>query len=66
MFANEDGGFQELYDRLLAYSSTKQSITMSESKETTKKDDPLDVDASSKGKSKGKGMKGFSGKGKGS
>ena len=30
MFANEDEGFQELYDRLLAYSSTKQSITMSE------------------------------------
>ena len=29
MFANEDEGFQELYDRL-AYSSTKQSVTMSE------------------------------------
>ena len=36
VFAKEDEGFQELYDRLLAYSSTKQSITMSESKETTK------------------------------
>ena len=28
MFANEDEGFQELFDRLLAYSSTKQSIQM--------------------------------------
>ena len=28
MFANEDEGFQELFDRLLAYSSTKQSINM--------------------------------------
>ena len=45
MFANEDEGFQELCDRLLAYSSTKQSITMSESKKTTKKDDPMDVHA---------------------
>ena len=26
MFTNEDEGFQELYDRLLAYSSTKQSV----------------------------------------
>ena len=58
MFANEDEGFQELYDRLLAYSSTKQSITMSESKKTTRKDDPMDVDALSQGKSKGKGKKG--------
>ena len=66
MFAIKDEGLQELYDRLLAYSSTKQSITMSESKETTKKDDPMDVDALSKGKSKGKGKKGSSGKGKGS
>ena len=33
MFANEDEGFQELFDRLLvAYSSTKQSIKMSEIK----------------------------------
>ena len=66
MFANEDEGFQELYDRLLAYSSTKQSITMSESKRQTRKDDPMDVDALSKGKSKGKGKKCSSGKGKGS
>ena len=29
-FANEDEGFQELFDRLLAYSSTKQSVTVSE------------------------------------
>ena len=65
MFANEDEGFQELYDRLLAYSSTKQSTTMSESKKTTRKDDPMDVDALSKGKSKGKGKKGSSGKGRG-
>ena len=49
MFANEDEGFQELYDRLLAYSSTKQSIQMSESKKSTKKDDPMDVDALNKG-----------------
>ena len=52
MFAE---GFQELYDRLLAYSSTKQSI-----------DGPMDVDALSKGKSKGKGKRGSSGKGQGS
>ena len=30
MFANEDEGFQELFDRLLVYSSTKQSVRMSE------------------------------------
>ena len=66
MFANEDEGFQELCDRLLAYSSTKQSIQMSENKKTTKNDDSMDVDALSKGKSKGKGKKGSSGKGKGS
>ena len=28
MFANEDEGFQELFDGLLACSSTKQSIQM--------------------------------------
>ena len=39
---------------------------MSEGTETTKKDDPMDVDALSKGKSKGKGKRGSSGKGKGS
>ena len=47
---------------LLAYSSTKQSIQMRESKRPTRKDDPMDVDAlskgSGKGKSKGKGKKG--------
>merc|ERR1719284_991219 len=32
MFANENEGFQELFDRLLAYSSTKQSVRMSEIK----------------------------------
>ena len=63
MFANEDEGFQELYDRLLAYSSTKQSIQMSENK-TTRKDDPMDVDALSKGSGKGK-SKGKDKKGKG-
>ena len=52
MFANEDGGFQELYDRLLACSRTKQSITMSESKKTTRKDDPMDVDALNNGAGK--------------
>ena len=56
MFANEDENFQELYDRLLVYNSTKQSIQMSENK-TARKDDPTDVDALSKGKSKGKGKK---------
>ena len=63
-----DEGFQELYDRLLAYSSTKQSIQMSESKKSTERDDPMDVDAlikgAGKGKSKGKGKK-SKGKGKG-
>ena len=58
MFADEDEGFQELFDRLLANSSTKQSIQMSESKKPTRKDDPVDVDALSKGKSEGKGKKG--------
>ena len=66
MFANEDEGFQELCDRLLAYISTKQSIQMSENKKTTKNDDSMDVDALSNGKSKGKCKKGSSGKGKGS
>ena len=57
MFTNGQEGFQELIDRLLAYSSTKQSVKMSESKKPTRKDDPMDVDALSKGKSKGKGKK---------
>ena len=48
MFANEDEGFQELYDRLLPYSSTKQSIQTIESKKPTRKDNPMDVDALSK------------------
>ena len=52
MFANEDEGFQGLYDRLLAHSSTKQSIQMSESKKSTKKDDPMDADALNKGAGK--------------
>ena len=64
MLANENKGLQELHDRPLAYSSTKQSIQMSESKKTTRNDDPMNVDAlskgSGKGKSKGKGKKGES------
>ena len=63
MFGNEDEGFQELFDRLLAHSSTKQSIKMSEIKRETRRDDPMDVDAFSKGK--GKGKKGSSGSQKG-
>ena len=68
VFANEDEFFQELYDSLLACSSTKQSITMSESKKTTRKDDAMDVASLNNGKCKGKGkkVKGSSGKGKGS
>ena len=53
VFANEDEGFQELYDRVLAYSSTKQLITMSESKKTTVE------------RKKGKDKTGSSGKGMG-
>ena len=49
MFTNEDEGFQELFDRLLACSSTKQSIQMSVSERPTRKDDPMKVDALSKG-----------------
>ena len=37
MFANEDEGFQELFDRLLAYSSTIHSVQMSESKKAQRK-----------------------------
>ena len=62
MFANEDEGFQELFDRLLAYSSTKQSVRMSEIKRQNRRHDPMEVDALSKGKRKGK--KGSSGFGK--
>ena len=61
MFTDEDEGFQELFDGLWAHSSTKKSIQMSESERQTRKDDPMDVDAlskgSGKGKSKGKGKK---------
>ena len=56
MLANEDEGFQELFDRLLAY-STKQSIQMSESKKPSRRDDPMDVDALSKSSGKGKGKR---------
>ena len=57
MFTNEHEGFQELFDRLLAYSSTKQSIQISESKRLTRDVDALSK-GSGKGKSKGKGKKG--------
>ena len=56
MFAKEDEGFQEFYDRLLAKSNTMQSIQMSESKKTTRKDDPSK--GSREGESKGKDKKG--------
>ena len=50
-----------MFDRLLAYRGTKQSIHMSESKRPTRKDDPVDVGAvskgSGKGQSEGKGKK---------
>ena len=45
MFANEDKGFQELFDRLLAYNSTKQSVKMSEINRRNRRDDPMGVDA---------------------
>ena len=64
-FTNEDEGFQELFDRLLAYSRTKQSVKMSQNKRQTRRDDPMDVDALSKGKSKGKSKTGNVGSGKG-
>ena len=57
VFSNEDEGFQELYDKLLLYSSTKQSIQMSENK-TARKDDPMDVDALSTGSRKEKARRG--------
>ena len=54
IITHEDEGFHELFDRLLAHSSTKQSVKMSERKLQTRRDDPTDVhDAPSKGKSKG-------------
>ena len=65
MFTNEDEGFQELFVRLLAYSSTKQSIKIREIKRQNRRDDPIEVDALSKGKRKGKKGSSGSGKGKG-
>ena len=65
MFTNEDDGFQELFDRLLAYSSTKQSVKVSESKRQTRRDDPMDIDALSKQSRKGKSKKDNVGSGKG-
>ena len=65
MFTNEDEGFQELFDGLLAYRSTKQSVKMSEIKRQNRRDDPMDVDALSKGTRKGKKGSSGSGKGKG-
>ena len=63
MFANEDEGFQELFDRLLFFCSTKQSVRKSEIKrEKKRRDDPMEVDELSKGKRNGK--KGSSGFGK--
>ena len=53
----------EDFDRLLAYRSTKQSVRMSEIKRQNRRDDPMQVDACSKGKRKGK--KGLVGLGKG-
>ena len=49
MFGKEDEGFQELFDRLLTHRSTKQSIKMSEIKRQNRRDDPMEVDALSKG-----------------
>ena len=63
MCSPEDEDFQELHDRLLAYSSTNK---YARARKQTRKDDPMDVDALSKGKSKEAGKKHSSGKGKGS
>ena len=65
MFTNEEEGFQELFDRLIAYSSTKQSVKMSEIKRQNRRDDRMDVDALSKGRRKGKKGSSGSGNGKG-
>ena len=43
MFTNEDEGFQELFDRLLASTSTKQSVKMSESTRQSRRDDPMSM-----------------------
>ena len=68
-FANEDEGFQELYDRLLAQSSTKQLITMSEEKTIVRRRQPRKmirwIHALSKGKSKRKRQDRFFRQGKG-
>ena len=53
MFTNEDEGFQDLLDRLLTYSSTKQSVKMSEIRKESRRDDPMDVDALRKSKTNG-------------
>ena len=58
MFTNEDQGFQDLFDRLLAYSSTKQSVNMSDIRKQLRRDDAMNFDALSKRKTKGKGKKG--------
>ena len=65
MFTNEDEGSQDLFDRLLAYRSTKQSVKMSEFRKQSRRDDKMDVDALSKGRTKGKGKKGPDGSGNG-
>ena len=65
MFTNEDESFQELFDRLLAHSSTKQSVKMNEFRKQSWRDDPMDVHALSREKKKEKGKKGPGGSGKG-
>ena len=55
---DEDEEFQEVFDRLLAY-STEQSVKTSESKRQTRRDDPMDVDALTNGTSKGKARRGL-------
>ena len=66
IFANEDEGYQELPDRLLAYISTKQSVKMSESKRQTRRDDPMGVDKLIKKKVERKSQKSNVGAVKGS
>ena len=65
MFTNEDEGFQELFDRSLAYSSTKQWVKMSERRRQPRRDGLMDVDALDKGSRKEKGKKGHVVSGKG-
>ena len=59
MFTNDDEGFQDLFDM------PKQSLKMSEIRKQSRRDDPMNVDALSKGKTKGKGKEGPAGSGKG-